>query len=581
MKQTRPDKASGSKQLKLVRQEDRKAAIYLRVSTRRQAAEGTSIDVQRERCKKLVADKGWELVGEFVEEAVSGTRGSRPALDKLMSDVRTGKVDAIIVAKLDRFGRSVRHLASLVGELDDRGVLFVSVADGFDSSTATGRMLRSILAAIAEFEMELIRERTMAGCEETARLGFWPGGPPPFGFRLVPPDREKGEKRGTTVAIDEAEAEVIRKAVSLILDEGQTTWQAAATLNALGLHPRGRRPGPGQPPLPGHFTHVNLRRLLLDGRIAGEWDYGRPTKHERGTSTMKFPAIIEPKRHALLMAALAKTSTGPRTPNRVYLLSNGILRGACGAPMFGVWRADRETRQYHCNNSRFELRNRNGASGGERCSCRNLPADKVEELVWDAVVATLSDPKKLQDLAAKYLAEDGDANASLADNAAKVDRRIAELEKVKGERIEAALEAGIDPKDLRGAIDSFNAKLETLRRRQRQLASAAGDSAVAAEGWSQLRKLAETARGRWDGFNAGERRAVLDLLQTSVKVIDWEPCPTCAGRGKVTGGARGGTPCPTCLMYKSVAILSVFFIGTPEVFIVGDPTALAARSSRC
>jgi len=108
----------------------------------------------------------------------------RPALDRLLAACRRQEIDAVLVAKLDRFGRSNRHLAAALGELDDLGIAFVSVAESLDSSTPSGRFLRTLLCGAAEFERDMIMERTTAGLRARARAGEWPGGPPPFGYTL-------------------------------------------------------------------------------------------------------------------------------------------------------------------------------------------------------------------------------------------------------------------------------------------------------------------------------------------------------------------------------------------------------------
>src|SRR4051794_24235461 len=163
---------------------------------------------------------------------------------------RRGELDAIVVAKLDRWGRSMRHLSAVLGELDDLRVRFASVSEAIDSSTPSGRLLRNVLGAIAEFEREAIVERTSSGLRAVARGGWWPGGPPPFGYRI---SREGDRSR---LVIDEQESAVIELATSCLVDRRMTTWETAAELNALGHAPR-RAP---------RWTHANLRRLLLDGR---------------------------------------------------------------------------------------------------------------------------------------------------------------------------------------------------------------------------------------------------------------------------------------------------------------------------
>jgi len=177
-----------------------RVATYTRVSTSEQVTDGASLDIQREQCRNLIAMRGWSLTGEFVDGGVSGADPQRAELDRLMSAARSGSLDAIVVAKLDRLGRSLRHLSNLFAELDDLGVAVVSVAESFESSTPTGRLMRNQLSSFAEFERDRITERMVEGLRRTAEDGFWPGGPAPYGYRLAAdPGGSKHKVAGTPV----------------------------------------------------------------------------------------------------------------------------------------------------------------------------------------------------------------------------------------------------------------------------------------------------------------------------------------------------------------------------------------------
>src|ERR1039458_157353 len=125
----------------------RRAAGYARVSTDDQVRDGTSLATQRERGIAYIALNKWSLVEEFVDEGVSGAKASRPALDRLMNACRSGEVDVVVVTKLDRFGRSTRHLTSTLGELDELKIAFISLAEAFDSTSPSGRLQRNMLAS--------------------------------------------------------------------------------------------------------------------------------------------------------------------------------------------------------------------------------------------------------------------------------------------------------------------------------------------------------------------------------------------------------------------------------------------------
>jgi len=144
-----------------------RAAIYARVRTHnRQNPEMQRAEV-REYCRR----RGWQIVGEFVDEGISGSKEHRPALDGLLSDCRKRLVDAVVVYRYDRFARSLRQLVNALDEFRALGIDFVSLHEGVDTSTPNGRLVFGIFASIAEFERELIRDRVRSGLAHAKSRG--------------------------------------------------------------------------------------------------------------------------------------------------------------------------------------------------------------------------------------------------------------------------------------------------------------------------------------------------------------------------------------------------------------------------
>lgn len=152
-----------------------RAALYARVSTK---DKGQDPEVQLRELRQLAEHRGWEVVGEYVDHA-SGSTESRVEFDRLLADARSGKLDLIVFWRLDRFGRSRKHLIDTLEVLVSWGVGFLSLKDGdFDTTTATGRLLVRILATLAQFESELMGERIAAGMAASRARGGPPVGRP-------------------------------------------------------------------------------------------------------------------------------------------------------------------------------------------------------------------------------------------------------------------------------------------------------------------------------------------------------------------------------------------------------------------
>jgi DNA invertase Pin-like site-specific DNA recombinase len=145
-----------------------RVAIYARVST---ANNGQNPEMQLRELREYCQHRGWELVGEYVDAGFSGAKDSRPELNRLNADARRRRFDAVVVWKFDRFARSVSHLLRALEEFRSLGIEFVSLSEQVDTSTPTGKMVFTVLGAVAELERSLIAERVRAGLRNARAKG--------------------------------------------------------------------------------------------------------------------------------------------------------------------------------------------------------------------------------------------------------------------------------------------------------------------------------------------------------------------------------------------------------------------------
>ena len=143
-----------------------RVAVYLRVST-----EDQTVENQRQELASFIDGRGWTVTREYADEGVSGSKERRPALDELLHDARRRRFDMVIVWSLDRLGRNLRHLVTLLDDLQGLNIALVSLRDGLDMSSAAGRLQMQILAALAEFERSRLRERTISGLRRARSQG--------------------------------------------------------------------------------------------------------------------------------------------------------------------------------------------------------------------------------------------------------------------------------------------------------------------------------------------------------------------------------------------------------------------------
>jgi len=143
-----------------------RVGLYARVSTH-----GQHPEMQLSELREYAARRGWKVVAEFVDEGVSGSKESRPELNRLMADAHRRKFEVVLCWKIDRFGRSLKHLVNALADLDAYGVAFISLRDNLDLTTPSGRLMFQVIGAMAEFEKALIQERVMAGLKNAVARG--------------------------------------------------------------------------------------------------------------------------------------------------------------------------------------------------------------------------------------------------------------------------------------------------------------------------------------------------------------------------------------------------------------------------
>ncbi len=162
-----------------------RVAVYARVST---AGNGQSPEMQTRELREYAERRGWKIAGEYVDVGISGSKEKRPELDRLMCDAHRRRFDAVIVWKFDRFARSVSHLLRALETFNALGIAFVSLSESLDTSTPAGRMVFTVLGAVAELERSLIAERVRAGMRNARAKGKKIGRPPRT--LLTPEDRK-------------------------------------------------------------------------------------------------------------------------------------------------------------------------------------------------------------------------------------------------------------------------------------------------------------------------------------------------------------------------------------------------------
>ena len=320
----------------------KKVYIYTRVSTAMQV-DGYSLEAQKNRMKAFAEYNDYEIVGEYEDAGISGksTEG-RKAFNRMIEDIKYGKdgVEFVLVFKLSRFGRNAADVLNTLQIMQDYGVNLICVEDGIDSSKEAGKLMISVLSAVAEIERENIRVQTLEGRMQKAREGRWVGGFAPYGYSL---------KDGKLI-INEEEA----KAVRIIYDKYVSTSLGCGGV-AKYLMDNGVQKVPRQNGKNPYFTASLVKSILKNPIYSGKLPYGR-RRTEKIKGTRNDYRLVNKKDYLLAdgiheaivsdetwnnaqtkMASMAKKyeylNRGKN--ERTHLLSGIVKCPECGAGMYG------------------------------------------------------------------------------------------------------------------------------------------------------------------------------------------------------------------------------------------------------
>ncbi|RZA23254.1 MAG: recombinase family protein, partial [Proteobacteria bacterium] len=302
-----------------------RCAIY----TRKSSDEGleqdfNSLDAQREACAAYVlsqASEGWKLCPEHYDDGgISGGTLERPALQRLIAEVKEGRIDIIVVYKVDRLTRSLLDFSKLVETFDAAGASFVSVTQSFNTTTSMGRLTLNMLLSFAQFEREVTAERIRDKIAASKAKGMWMGGNPPLGYR---PD-------GRTLAIVEDHATIVRDIYARYRRLGNVRLVADALIGD-GVTTPARIKGNGKAFGGGIFSRGQLYTMLKNPIYVGD------IPHREKVYPGNHPGIINRAEWDAVQVQLATNVQGQRTTRaRNASLLAGLLFDSAGEPVIAV-----------------------------------------------------------------------------------------------------------------------------------------------------------------------------------------------------------------------------------------------------
>ncbi len=389
--------------------EKKRVAVYTRKSTAIGLEQDfNSLDAQREACEGYIqsqAHQGWTMVDRRYDDGgFSGANIERPAFRKLLADVDAGLVDVIVVYKVDRLSRSLLDFAKLMDRFNRAGVAFVSVTQNFSTADAMGRLTLNMLMSFAEFEREMIAERTRDKIAAARRKGKWTGGMVPLGYDVV-------DKK---LVVNELEAVLVNDIFDLYLERG-SALVVARELNEQKRRTKCRKTVDGRVKKPHAWDKNDVLRVLRNPIYIGMITYGDEVYEA------EHQGIIDRGRWQRAQEILnGKTSSRRGYPrNHGYLLRGLLYCDLCKAPFTtaSTRNGGKEYRYYRC-----VTRDKRGSTA---CTARQIPAPAIEAFVIDRIRDATADGTLAHEIRDKMDERIADRREKLAKERAALPREIA------------------------------------------------------------------------------------------------------------------------------------------------------------
>ncbi|WP_412033258.1 recombinase family protein [Nitratireductor aquimarinus] len=446
-----------------------RAALYMRVSTGRQAESDLSIPDQRRQLAAFCATRGWEVAAEFVDAGLSGTDDNRPQLQRLLDMATAGDApfDAVVVHSFSRFARDHFALEYHVRRFRKHGIRLVSITQDLGDDPMSV-MVRQVFALFDEYQSKENGKHVLRAMQENARQGFWNGAAAPYGYAIVAAE-QRGAKTKKKLAIDPVESEVVRLIFKLIREGDGTSGPMGVKAAATWLNDHGYRTRRGA-----RWGIGPLHKLITSTTYKGEHRFNRKvwkTREEKPVAeqiVVPVDPIIDAKTFDAVQAQLKARnpkSTAPRTVTGPILLTGLATCASCGGGMTLRTGKSGRYRYYACATC--------AQKGKSACKGRSIPMDKLDTAVTERLADQLLTPERVEALLAGLLERQTARDADHGRRLTMLRGKLTDAED-RLKRLYQAIENGVaDPAD-----PTLKERIETIRT-ERDIAQVAFDRAVA------------------------------------------------------------------------------------------------------
>lgn len=494
-----------------------RAALYLRVSTTRQAEHDVSIPDQRKQGETWCASRGYQLVETYIEAGASATNDRRPEFQRMIEagTSRPAPFDVVVVHSFSRFFRDHFELEFYVRKLAKNGVRLVSITQEMGDDPMHV-MMRQIMALFDEYQSKENAKHVLRALKENARQGFWNGSLPPIGYRVVDAE-QRGSKMKKKLEVDPLHADTVRM-IFRLASEGDGTsgpMGVKAIVNHLNKNCIFTRNG-------GRWGIGQLHRVLTRRTYIGEHKFNRRGKSKElkpadEVITVPVPPLIDLEIFEAVQKRLKANNpkvTPPRVVSGPNLLTGICYCGNCGGAMTLRTGKSGRYRYYACS-----IRARQGDVG---CKGRAIPMDKLDRMVVSHIEERLLDPERIEEVLAALLDRRQESIGRRGQHIAELNQRAAEAD-MRLKRLYDAIESGsLDPAEsaLGERIVGLTALRDQARTDAARIEAMLQSASHHALSGAAVRELATEARSRLRLAKGGYRREHVRAFAQRVEVAD-------------------------------------------------------------
>ena len=471
-----------------------RCAIYTRKSTEEGLAqEFNSLDAQREAGEAYIASQrheGWvALPATYDDGGFTGANMERPALKRLLADIEAGRIDCVVVYKVDRLSRSLLDFARLMALFEKHGASFISVTQTFNSATSMGRLTLNILLSFAEFERQIIAERTRDKMSAARRKGKWTGGSPVLGYDVDP--------RGGRLVVNQDEAARVRAIFDMYLEQHSLVavarevnsrgWTTKQWTTQDGREHRGKPMGKGD-------LYRILTNVIFTGQVCHKGAV-YPGEHSAIIDPVVFQKVDDRLRHNGLTG-------GKEVKNKYGALLRGLLHcDACGTAMLHTYTVKnaRRYRYYVCATAQQR--------GWEACPSKSLAAQQIEDSVVERVRGLAQNPQIVTETVrqARQLAD-----ANCCELRAELQAGERELRRLNIDLVKVAATAGNGMRVDR--LADLQDRIGSTERRMSEIRSELGTLDREAVSEEEVAEALATFDPVWKSLNTNEQTRIVRTL---------------------------------------------------------------------